>query len=71
MALEPLTLPFGPFVHQHWGTAAPAAASDGSYDVGDVVWNTAPAGGGATYMGWVCVTAGSPGTWKGFGLIEV
>ena len=43
------------------------------YNVGDRVWNTAPAGGGATYIGWVCVTAGADGstsTWKGFGLIQ-
>jgi len=29
---------------------------------GDIVWNNAPAAAGAP--GWVCVTAGSPGTWK-------
>jgi hypothetical protein len=29
---------------------------------GDIVWNTAPAAAAAP--GWVCVTAGSPGTWK-------
>lgn len=34
---------------------------------GDVVQNTAPASAG--YIGWVCTTAGTPGTWKQFGLI--
>lgn len=50
-----------------FGTAPPSSASDGSYEVGDIVWNTAPTAGG--YIGWVCVAAGSPGTWKGFGAI--
>ena len=57
-----------------WASAAPSASTDkGPYNVGDRVWNTAPAGGGATYIGWVCVTAGADGstsTWKGFGLIQ-
>lgn len=51
----------------NWASAAP---SSGSWLVGEKVWNTVPAGGGATYVGWVCTTAGSPGTWKGFGLIQ-
>lgn len=50
--------------------SASSAPSTGSWARGDVVWNNAPAGGGSTYVGWVCVTAGTPGTWKGFGLIE-
>jgi len=41
------------------GTAAPTG---GAWVVGDTVWNTAPAAGGTP--GWVCTTAGSPGTWK-------
>jgi len=40
-------------------TAAPAG---GTWAVGDRIWNTAPAAGGAP--GWVCTTAGTPGTWK-------
>ena len=39
-----------------------AAPSVGTWAVGDRVWNTAPAAGGTP--GWVCTTAGSPGTWK-------
>jgi hypothetical protein len=42
-----------------YGTAAP---STGTWAVGDRVWNTAPAAGGTP--GWVCTTAGTPGTWK-------
>ena len=39
--------------------AAPAA---GEWARGDVVWNTAPSAAGTP--GWVCTTAGTPGTWK-------
>ncbi len=45
-----------------------AAPASGSFAAGDRVINTAPAPGG--YSGWVCTTAGSPGTWKGFGTIQ-
>lgn len=38
------------------------------YKVGDITFNTAPKSG--EYVGWVCINAGNPGTWKGFGLIE-
>jgi len=41
---------------------------NGSWNKGDKVWNDSPDAG--EYMGWVCVVAGTPGTWKGFGLIE-
>jgi hypothetical protein len=44
---------------QYYGTAAPTT---GSWVRGDIVWNTAPAASGTP--GWVCVTAGAPGTWK-------
>jgi len=44
-----------------------APPSTGTWDAGDQVRNTAPSAGGFT--GWVCVTAGTPGVWKGFGVI--
>lgn len=47
-----------------YGTAAPSA---GTYRIGDIAHNTTPTAGGV--MGWVCTTAGSPGTWKTFGAI--
>jgi len=47
------------------GTAAPTS---GTYDRGDIVWNTSPSASGK--IGWVCITAGSPGTWKAFGAID-
>lgn len=49
---------------EDYGTSAPAS---GTYNVGDLRWNTSPTAGGT--MGWVCTTAGSPGTWKTFGAI--
>jgi len=46
------------------GTAAPTS---GTYEQGDIVYSSAPAAGG--YIGWVCTTGGTPGTWKQFGAI--
>jgi hypothetical protein len=43
-------------------TYSSAAPTTGTWLRGDVVWNTAPAAAGAP--GWVCVTGGTPGTWK-------
>lgn len=48
-----------------WLAAAPTT---GSWLRGDVAWNTAPAASG--FVGFVCVTTGTPGTWKGFGIIQ-
>lgn len=45
---------------RHWqGSAAPTT---GTAKKGDFVWNDAPAAAGT--LGWVCTTAGTPGTWK-------
>ena len=38
------------------------APATGSWRLGDLAWNTAPSAGGTP--GWVCTTAGTPGTWK-------
>jgi hypothetical protein len=40
----------------------------GTYSQGDIVWNTKPAKG--SVLGWVCVKAGSPGTWSDFVSID-
>lgn len=45
--------------------SGPAAPTTGTYRVGDIVWNTAPVAAGV--VGWVCVTAGTPGVWSQFG----
>jgi len=49
----------------YYGTAAPTS---GTWNQGDIVWNTQPSAGGN--IGWVCVAGGSPGTWKTFGNIS-
>lgn len=47
-----------------WGTTTPAS---GYWQRGSRIWNIAPSASGTA--GWICVTAGSPGTWKTFGAI--
>ena len=49
-------------------TESAAAPTTGNWIVGDKSYDTAPAASGT--MGWVCVTAGTPGTWKTFGAIS-
>lgn len=48
--------------------AATAAPTTGTYRRGDTVPNSTPSAGGK--WGWVCTTAGTPGTWKAFGVID-
>jgi hypothetical protein len=52
------------------GRALPSATSPPSTGgrIGDVVFHSAPAPSGN--IGWVCTTAGIPGTWKAFGTIS-
>ena len=45
-----------------------ASPTTGTWKLGDIVYNSAPAAGG--YIGWVCTTAGTSGTWKTFGAIS-
>jgi hypothetical protein len=52
----------------HFGRQASSIPTTGTWVVGDVVYNSAPASAG--YIGWVCTVAGTPGTWKTFGLIS-
>jgi hypothetical protein len=44
-----------------------AAPTTGTWAAGDIVYDTTPSAGG--HIGWICVTAGTPGTWKTFGAI--
>jgi hypothetical protein len=46
------------------GTTAPHT---GSYQLGDICWNSNPIPG--SYSGWVCVVEGTPGQWLSFGNI--
>ena len=50
---------------QEVGTAIP---TNGTYKIGDVVWNETPKPTG--YVGWVCIREGTPGEWKPFGQIS-
>jgi hypothetical protein len=45
-----------------------AAPTDGTWAVGDTVYNSTVAA--ASNLGWVCTTAGTPGTWTSFGPVE-
>lgn len=47
-----------------YGSAAPTS---GAYGRGDIVLNNAPSANGS--LGWVCVTAGSPGTWEALAVV--
>jgi hypothetical protein len=47
--------------------AAAAAPTTGTWSRGDWVKNSAPSAGGS--FGFICVTGGTPGTWKTFGAI--
>lgn len=42
--------------------------SGGTWQVGDVLYQTVPTSAG--FIGWVCTAAGTPGTWKTYGLIS-
>ena len=44
-----------------------AAPTTGTWARGEYVYNSAPAASGN--VGWICVTAGTPGTWKTWGTI--
>lgn len=47
------------------GTNAPQG---GTWNKGDIVWNINPIEGG--FIGWVCVSSGTPGEWRPFGQIS-
>jgi hypothetical protein len=56
---------FGSRTQMRWRGLSTSAPATGDYIQGDIVWNSAPTAGGT--LGWVCTTAGNPGTWKTFG----
>ncbi len=41
--------------------------SEKSWNQGDIVWNISPVK--TSYVGWICVMSGTPGTWEPFGYI--
>jgi len=58
----------GCFIGDRFVDSGTAAPTTGEWARGDRRLNSAPSAGG--YVGWVCTTAGTPGTWKGYGAIE-
>ena len=51
--------------NQDYGASTPAS---GTWPAGWIRWNTTPVAG--ENIGWVCVLAGTPGTWLPFGTIS-
>jgi len=47
---------------------AESTPTEGNYIVGDIIWNASPRVGST--IGWVCLRAGSPGSWYPFGEIK-
>lgn len=47
---------------------AGSAPASGAWIFGDIVYDETPSASG--FIGWVCVSSGSPGTWKTFGVIS-
>jgi hypothetical protein len=45
-----------------------APPANGTYAMGDICWNAEPKAN--DFIGWVCVTSGTPGQWLGFGQIS-
>ena len=57
--------PFRNNIDKKLATVIPTA---GTYEQGEVIYNDNPISGGN--IGWVCTVAGTPGTWKTFGVIS-
>lgn len=58
------SIKFAEHIHQY----AASQPESGTYNRGDIVWNSEPEVNRP--VGWVCVRAGSPGTWAPFGDIK-
>lgn len=67
-ATAPVTYPNVFAGHGVGRASAGSVPTSGTYRVGHIVWNTYPTPGGV--VGWICTTAGTPGTWKTFGAIS-
>lgn len=50
-------------------TSSDTAPGIGTYQVGDICWNTKPQAN--SYVGWVCIVSGDPGEWLPFGGINI
>ncbi|MGO1050126.1 right-handed parallel beta-helix repeat-containing protein [Crossiella sp. CA198] len=61
--LNPSTPVYGRGRRELYGLQDPAAAGmTAPFQPGDTCWHAKPTAGGTP--GWICITAGSPGTWK-------
>lgn len=49
--------------------SASSIPTTGKWSKGAIVWNENPQLEG--FIGWVCLTAGTPGVWRGFGKIDI
>jgi hypothetical protein len=58
---------FSRSLNKNYQGSSVAAPASGTWSLGDVLLNTAPASAG--YYGTICTVAGTPGTWTTFGLI--
>lgn len=56
-------------VYGHVVIYGDAAPTTGTWGRGDIVFDNTPTAG--SFIGWVCTTAGTPGTWKTWGAISV
>jgi hypothetical protein len=52
----------------HLGDTGTAVPTTGTWPRGWIRWHSEPELGG--FLGWVCTTAGTPGTWAEFGFIS-
>ncbi|MDB5417860.1 MAG: hypothetical protein JWP50_1279 [Phenylobacterium sp.] len=66
MSVDNFFIGRGDNARQH--TTSAAAPTSGEWARGDIVWNMTPTAAGN--VGWICVTGGTPGTWKTFGAID-
>jgi hypothetical protein len=55
-------------IYEITGSKATAEPIVGTWKRGDIVYNSAPSAG--SVFGWVCVTAGTPGTWVPFAGVQ-
>ncbi len=63
----PLGLFIGDGSNSRWFTTGSAAPASGYHARGERVFDLAPSAAGTE--GWVCTAAGTPGTWKTFGVV--
>jgi len=48
-------------------TSGKTAPTSGIFNAGDMCWNSEPKA--SSYVGWICITPGTPGQWLSFGMI--